>query len=128
MQQPLYEQVTPKMLEYAAETMADEIQHDAERDPDRQIALPIEYYHKDGTIRLLESMISFIRDENGKPIGIQGLSRDITERMEAEADLINGGEKSSLEEKFDQLMDDDIEKELATLKSARTEKPEPTSS
>ncbi len=42
------------------------------------------------------------------------------ERMEAEADLVNFGKKPSIEEEFDNLMmDDDIEKELAALKSAR---------
>lgn len=42
------------------------------------------------------------------------------ERMEAEADLVNYGKKPTLEEAFDNLgMDDDIEKELASLKSSR---------
>jgi phage shock protein A len=42
------------------------------------------------------------------------------ERMEAEADLVNFGKKPTIEEEFDNLMmDDDIEKELAVLKSAR---------
>jgi len=42
------------------------------------------------------------------------------ERMEAEADLVNFGKKPSIEEEFDNLMmDDDIENELAALKSAR---------
>jgi len=42
------------------------------------------------------------------------------ERMEAEADLVNFGKKPTIEEEFDNLMmDDDIEKELAALKSAR---------
>ena len=37
--------------------------------------------------------------------------------MEAEADLVNAGRKPSLEEQFAQLeRDDDIEKELNTLK------------
>ena len=49
------------------------------------------------------------------------------ERMEAEADLVNGDRKTDLEEEFDKLMDDDIEKELAALKSAKTEKTEPSS-
>jgi phage shock protein A len=41
-------------------------------------------------------------------------------RMEAEADLVNFGSKPSLDEQFDSLAtDDDIEKELAALKSAR---------
>ncbi len=44
------------------------------------------------------------------------------ERMEAEADLVNFGRKSSLEEEFDKLADeDDIEKELAAMKSSREE-------
>ena len=42
------------------------------------------------------------------------------ERMEAEADLVNYGRKPSLDEAFDKLADeDDIEKELAALKSSR---------
>ena len=45
---------------------------------------------------------------------------DRIHRMEAEADLVNFGSKPSLDEQFDSLAtDDDIEKELAALKSAR---------
>jgi phage shock protein A len=41
------------------------------------------------------------------------------ERMEAEADLVNFGRKPTLESKFEELMvDDEIEKELQTLKSS----------
>jgi phage shock protein A len=44
------------------------------------------------------------------------------ERMEAEADLVNFGRKPDLEEEFEELMvDDDIEKELASLKASETE-------
>ncbi len=46
------------------------------------------------------------------------------ERMEAEADLVDSGGKPSLEEEFDRLMDDDIERELAALKSAKTKNTE----
>ncbi|SMC65006.1 phage shock protein A (PspA) family protein [Desulfocicer vacuolatum DSM 3385] len=43
------------------------------------------------------------------------------EQMEAEADLVNYGVKSSLDEQFEEIiMDDDIEQELQRLKSART--------
>ena len=43
------------------------------------------------------------------------------ERMEAEADLVNYGRKPSLDQAFDKLLDeDDIEIELAALKSSRT--------
>lgn len=41
------------------------------------------------------------------------------ERMEAEADLVNYGQKPTLEAEFDKLLvDDDIEKELQNLKSS----------
>ncbi len=47
------------------------------------------------------------------------------ERMEAEADLVNFGRKSSLEEELDGLLvDDDIEKELQRIKSSFTRKDE----
>ncbi len=47
------------------------------------------------------------------------------ERMEAEADLVNYGRKAGLEEAFDKLKDeDDIEKELAAMKSSREEQKE----
>ena len=43
------------------------------------------------------------------------------ERMEAEADLVNFGRKPTLEGELDSLLvDDDIEKELQTLKSSLT--------
>jgi phage shock protein A len=39
--------------------------------------------------------------------------------MEAEADLVNFGRKPTLEAKFEELLvDDEIEKELQTLKSS----------
>lgn len=45
------------------------------------------------------------------------------ERMEAEADLVNYGRKTTLEEAFDDLAaDDDIEEELAALKSSQSRK------
>jgi phage shock protein A len=45
------------------------------------------------------------------------------ERMEAEADLINYGKKTSLEEKLDMLaVDEEIEKELQALKSPAAKK------
>lgn len=43
------------------------------------------------------------------------------EQMEAEADLVNYGVKTSLDEQFEEIiMDDDIEKELQRLKSNRS--------
>ena len=50
------------------------------------------------------------------------------ERMEAEADLVNYGRKTSLGEELDRLsVDDEIEKELLALKSPGTQKNKTTS-
>jgi phage shock protein A len=47
------------------------------------------------------------------------------EQMEAEAELVNFGKKARLEEKFDRLtVDDEIEKELQSLKSPLVQKEE----
>jgi phage shock protein A len=49
------------------------------------------------------------------------------ERMEAEADLVNFGRRPTLDEEFDKLLtEDDIEDELAALKSSRTAPPPST--
>lgn len=48
------------------------------------------------------------------------------ERMEAEADLVNYGRRPTLEEEFDKLEDDDIEKELEAMKSAARDRGEGT--
>ena len=47
------------------------------------------------------------------------------ERMEAEADLVNFGKKSSLQEDIEKLtLDEEIEKELHALKSTVTKQPQ----
>ena len=48
------------------------------------------------------------------------------EQMEAEADLVNFGRKSTLEEEFEQLaVDEDIERELQSLKAPPDDRKEP---
>ena len=58
--------------------------------------LEIEYIRKDGTKLIAEISPSLIRDSDGKPIGFRGISRDITERKQAEE------EKLSLQEQLRQ--------------------------
>ena len=42
---------------------------------------------KDGAKRYIEGFISLLKDSSGKPIGFRGITRDITERKEAEEKL-----------------------------------------
>ncbi|WP_319521522.1 ATP-binding protein [uncultured Desulfosarcina sp.] len=55
----------------------------------------LEVINKDGSTTLCEVTASFILDENDKPTGILGVSRDITERRKAEA------EKAELQKKLE---------------------------
>jgi len=53
----------------------------------RTRTLEIEHYKADNSIVPIEVHVSFIRDETGMPIGVQGVARDITERKQAEFEL-----------------------------------------
>jgi PAS domain S-box-containing protein len=50
-------------------------------------ALALEHVRKDGSTVWLEAKVSFLRDEENRPVGILGVSRDITERKRAEVAL-----------------------------------------
>ncbi len=93
MNQPLDEQMPPGTLRLAGEKLEEELRLDGERDPGRSITLDLDYYHKDGSIRVLETSLSFIRDKEGNPTGIYGLSRDVTERKQAEEALRESEER-----------------------------------
>lgn len=57
------------------------------QDPDRTRTLEIEYLKKDGSTIWLENKMPWIRDDQGAPTGILGVSRDVTERRRAEQAL-----------------------------------------
>lgn len=90
--QRVEDRITPESLKIASGVMSEQLKNDKESDPDRTITLKIDYYHKDGSLRILENLMSFIRDDAGNPVGIHGLSRDITERQKAEEELVKVNE------------------------------------
>jgi PAS domain S-box-containing protein len=53
-------------------------------DPDRSITLEIQQYYKDGSLGWAEITTSFLRDEQGRAVGLLGVARDISERKRAE--------------------------------------------
>lgn len=85
---PLHQQMTPEAFALMSGVLAEELARDSEPgvDPNRTRVLEHEAYRKDGSTLWIESVVSFLRDENGKPDRILGLSRDITERRQAESD------------------------------------------
>jgi PAS domain S-box-containing protein len=86
LKQDVQEQLTPKSLIMAQSELTKELTLEAQglTDPDRTLQIELEYYHKDGSTRWLENVISSIRDGNGQIIGLHGVSRDITQRKESE--------------------------------------------
>jgi len=64
-----------------------EIDNDPSTDPNRIHTLQSEHYHKNGQLVWLESSLTFIRDAEMRPVGILGVSRNITERKKAEEQI-----------------------------------------
>ncbi len=82
MRQPVEQMLTPDSLRLALETFARELASEKRGDgvPDRIVTLTLEYYHKDGSTRWMETVMSPLRNRRGVAMAIHGVSRDITER------------------------------------------------
>jgi PAS domain S-box-containing protein len=89
MAQDVREQLTPESMSHVFDVMAKELELEqlGQADPDRTLTIKLEYYHKDGSTRWLENIVSGIRDDKGVLTGLHGVSRDITERRKAEEAL-----------------------------------------
>lgn len=81
--------MTPQSYQMAMETLAGELDQEKSKkgDPKRVYTLEIELYKKDGSTMWTEMRTSFLRDNEGKAIGILGVNRDITERKKAQESL-----------------------------------------
>jgi diguanylate cyclase (GGDEF)-like protein/PAS domain S-box-containing protein len=81
--------LTPSSRDLAVRTLSEvmELEKSEHRDINMSRTLQLELRRKDGTIVWTEVKLSFIRDENQQPIGILGVSRDITERKRVEEEL-----------------------------------------
>jgi light-regulated signal transduction histidine kinase (bacteriophytochrome) len=64
-----------------------ELEQMPDRDTNRKRVVEVAQYHKNGSIIYTEETMSFLRDQNGNPIGIIGVTRDITERKKAEDEI-----------------------------------------
>jgi two-component system cell cycle sensor histidine kinase/response regulator CckA len=81
MGQSLADRLTPESLELAMKTYA-AVRGDT-GPPYLSRTLDLEVKCKDGSTKWTETQMSFIRDDAGRPIGILGIARDITERRAA---------------------------------------------
>ena len=87
--QSLEEMITPESLQKVQVMFLEELQRDEQgtADPDRSITIEIEYYRKDRSIVWMENIVKAIRGPGGEVVGMHGVSRDITQRKQAEEAL-----------------------------------------
>lgn len=98
LEQTLDQLMTPESFRVCMDVFAEEVAREADdtSDPNRIRILELEQYRKDGSTVWIEVSLCFVRDRDGRPVGVIAVSRDISERKRAEA------EKSRLEEQLRQ--------------------------
>lgn len=88
MAQGVDEVMPPHSLEIVMKALEEELALEAGgADPQRTRTIEIEEYRQDGSIIWIENVLSFLRDEQQRPVGILGVSRDVTERRRLEEEL-----------------------------------------
>ncbi len=94
MRQSPWEQLTPESLDRAQRSLAESLELDRQgkTEPDSAVKLEMDYYAKDGSLVCLETIMVFLRDEEGIPVGVFGLSRDVTDRKRVE-DAVRDSER-----------------------------------
>ena len=79
------ELITPESLARARRELARQLELGRETGSfERSVTMEVELLHKDGRIVPAEVSASFLVGEGGTPVGILGVTRDITERRRAE--------------------------------------------
>ncbi len=80
--------VTPESFKQLSRALSEELARDGLPgvDPNRSRVMEIQECRKDGSQFWAELRAAFIRDEEGRPVGIMGVTRDISERRQAEAE------------------------------------------
>ncbi len=83
------EKLTPESVAAGMEVLERELalEKRGDADPARATTILLEYMHKDGSTRWMETIITSLRDDRGSLTGIHGVSRDVTDRKRAEEAL-----------------------------------------
>ncbi len=80
---------TPASLQKVQKVLAEQLALESDKNaaPSRTTVIVLEQYCKDGSTIWVETSATFLRDNNSKPIGFTGVTRDITERKQMEGVL-----------------------------------------
>lgn len=91
----LEEMLTPTSFEKGTKIFAEQIAAEGseQRDLSRHWTLELELRRKDGSAVWVEEKVNFIRDAEGRPVGLLGVTRDISERKKTEMALQQSEEK-----------------------------------
>jgi PAS domain S-box-containing protein len=89
MGQTVKQVLTPASLEVVRDIIAAEqaIEQMEQKDLTRSLTLEVEQTCKDGSTAWTEVTLTFLRDSDGRPIDLLGITRDISERKRAEEAL-----------------------------------------
>ncbi len=87
MKQPAISALTPTSWEFAMSSFAEvlALENSGHHNPLMTKTLPLELWRKDGTTVWTEVKFSFLRNEKLEPVGILGITRDISERKSMES-------------------------------------------
>jgi PAS domain S-box-containing protein len=114
----------PDSLKFVQRVLAEEleIEKKEKKDLSRSRTLEVEVKCKDGSTIWTEAKISFLRDQNGHPTGIIGVTRDISDRKQGEEALRRSEEKfrTVLEANPDPLVVYDMEGKVIYFNPAFT--------
>ena len=93
MQIPNERKMPPDSYEKMVALFLEEIENEnrGHLPPDRSRTLEMQMYRKDGSVADIETTVGFLRDRKGTPLGMLGISRDISQRKAAEKELKKAG-------------------------------------
>ena len=83
----LSDALTQSSVELVTNLWEKELAIDHIEPPSRSMTLELEQYHKVGSTIWTEASMSFIRDQDGRPKAILGVTRDISERKKLQSQL-----------------------------------------
>lgn len=101
LKRPVDQRMTSESVQNAFNVLYEEMANEQlpDKDLNRKRVVEVAQYHKNGIMVYTEETVSFLRDKDGKAIGIIGVTRDITDRRRVEQSLRES------EEKFRTLME-----------------------